>query len=278
MAGQQRPRDIAGIHRDFTRAHGGSQRQQVFQDQAGNALAGSMRGGKQQVDMAGHADAAKAGDLAGVAGDAQCDLADPAATAAALQQLLTKIDKLDLVILNAGMLGQISPIQEVPLATLQATMDINLWANKTVLDWLLAWGRPIRQIVAISSGAAVLGNRGWSGYALSKAALNMLIRLYAHEFGSTHLNAVAPGLIETAMMDALCSVEESDRFPALQRIHAARGTERMLTPRSAAERLLRALPQLLETESGSYVDIRTLLAPEEYQELLAASTAARNVS
>jgi NAD(P)-dependent dehydrogenase (short-subunit alcohol dehydrogenase family) len=157
-------------------------------------------------------------------------------------------------------------------------MDINLWANKTVLDWLLAWDRPIRQIVAVSSGAAVLGNRGWGGYALSKAALNMLIKLYAHEFRSTHLNAVAPGLIETAMMDALFAVEERDQFPALRRIHAARGTERMLTPRSAGERLLKALPQLLETESGSYIDVRTLLAPEEYQELLAASTAARNVS
>jgi NAD(P)-dependent dehydrogenase (short-subunit alcohol dehydrogenase family) len=69
---------------------------------------------------------------------------------------------------------------ETPSADLKQVMEVNLWANKAIMDWLHGWGRPIDQILMISSGAAVLGNKGWNGYALSKAALNMLARLYAH--------------------------------------------------------------------------------------------------
>ena len=151
-------------------------------------------------------------------------------------------------------------------------MDVNAWANKIILDWLHAWGRRVTQVVAISSGAAVLGNKGWGGYALSKAALNMLICLYSHEFPETHLSALAPGLIDSAMMDYLCEEPDPEAFPALQRIRAARGTERMPGPREAADKVLSVLPALREQPSGAFVDIRQLLAPEEYTALMQART------
>jgi NAD(P)-dependent dehydrogenase (short-subunit alcohol dehydrogenase family) len=124
------------------------------------------------------------------------------------------------------------------------------------------------QVVMISSGAAVLGNRGWGAYAMSKASLNMLMRLYSHEFPATHLSALAPGLIDSAMMDYLCEVPDPDVFPALQRLRGARGTERMPGPGEAAERVLGVLPELRRFDSGSFVDIRQILAPEEYEALM----------
>jgi len=48
------------------------------------------------------------------------------------------------------------------------------------------------------------------GYALSKAALDVLAKLYAHEFTQTHITPLAPGIIDRAMMDHLC--EEEDRL------------------------------------------------------------------
>ena len=119
----------------------------------------------------------------------------------------------------------------------------------------------------MSTGAAVNGNKGWSGYALSKAALNMLARLYAHEFPQTHITAVAPGIIDTAMMDHLCGEADSEAFPALERLRRARGTEAMPGPRDAARRLLSVLPRLRDWPSGSFVDIRQILAPELYASL-----------
>ena len=105
-------------------------------------------------------------DLVGVH-DRILDLSDFAAVPAGLDALLQPVDSLDLVVLNAGMLGRIRDLTATPLDDLKRIVDVNLWANKVVLDWLHDCGRPIAQIVLISSGAAVLGNRGWGGYALS---------------------------------------------------------------------------------------------------------------
>lgn len=202
--------------------------------------------------------------------DVPCDLADLDAIAPALEQLLAGVERLDLVVLNAGILGEIEDMSRVSVEQLRAIMDVNVWANKVILDWLLESGIDVAQIVAISSGAAVLGNRGWGGYALSKAALNMLCRLYAHEFPDSHVSAIAPGLIDTRIIDTLCDQPDTERFPALERINAARGTEALLSPGAAAERILDSLPALREFESGSFVDLRQIVAPDEYEALMAA--------
>jgi len=205
-------------------------------------------------------------DLPGIH-DRICDLTDHDSLPGALEGLLADARGLDLVVLNAGMLGEIRALTRTTLDDLKRVMEINLWANKAVMDWLHEWGRPIEQVVMISSGAAVLGNKGWGGYALSKAALNMLARLYAHEFAKTHITAVAPGIIDTSMMDHLCEEADAEAFPALQRLRQARGTEAMPGPELAAERLVSVLPRLREWPSGSFVDIREILDPERYASL-----------
>lgn len=199
--------------------------------------------------------------------DRICDLTDHEAIPAALDSLLGDVPSLDLVVLNAGILGQIRNLAETPLDDLKQVMEVNLWANKSIMDWLHAWGRPVGQVVMISSGAAVLGNKGWGGYALSKAALNMLAKLYAHEFTRTRITALAPGIIDTPMMDYLCGAADAESFPALERLRQARGTAAMPGPLSAAERLISVLPQLAEWPSGSFVDIREILDPKGYARL-----------
>ena len=205
-------------------------------------------------------------DLPGIH-DRVLDLTDGEALAGSLGSLLGGVDGLDLVVLNAGVLGRISDLVDTPLDDLKWVMEVNLWANKRVMDWLHEWGRPVGQVVMISSGAAVLGNRGWGGYALSKAALNMLVKLYAHEFPRSHLTALAPGIIDTAMMDHLCIEADSEAFPALERLRDARGTPAMPGPRDAARRVLSVVPRLRDWPSGSFVDIREILDPEGYAEL-----------
>lgn len=207
-------------------------------------------------------------ELTGDLSDIRCDLSDFNSIGPALDELLRDVETLDLVILNAGILGRLENIAETSLDELTQIMDINVWSNKIILDWLLRSGLVIDQILLISSGAAVLGNKGWSGYALSKAALNMLAKLYAHEFGQTHIMSIAPGLIETEMMAYLCDEADSDKFPALKRIQNARGTDKMLSPVQAAERILTSMPKLKDYVSGSFIDLREILAPEEYAELM----------
>ena len=199
-------------------------------------------------------------DLRGPLHDVHCDISDFDALPLGLEALLGGCSTLDLVILNAGVLGRIADLHDTPLAEIRQVMDINVWANKLILDWLLEQGFKIGQIVLVSSGAAVNGNRGWGAYALSKAAFKMLGMLYAHEFADTHIISLAPGLVDTAMQDYLCDESETDagRFPSLQRLRDARNTPQMPTPRQAAELIANAIPRLLNYPSGAFVDIRTM--------------------
>ena len=198
--------------------------------------------------------------LAGDLHDVTCDLGDADAIAPALDQLLAGVERLDLAILNAGVLGPIRDLADTPVATLEEVMRINVWANKRILDWLLSRPLPVDRVVLVSSGAAVNGHRGWGAYALSKATLNMLTQLYAHEFPDSQLLAVAPGLVDTAMQAELCDPARTDatRYPSLRRLRDARGTDAMPDPRAAAERIADLLPALAGRPSGSFVDVRDL--------------------
>jgi NAD(P)-dependent dehydrogenase (short-subunit alcohol dehydrogenase family) len=177
--------------------------------------------------------------------------------APALDTLLDGVDSLDLAILNAGVLGDLKDLRDTSIDELRRVMDLNVWANKVVIDALLA-KRQVKQVVAISSGAAFNGSGGWGAYSISKSALNLLVRVYAHEHPQTHFSALAPGVIETSMIHAILAQPDNPRHGANIRIRAANAEGRILSPATAARRLVACFPELLERESGSYADIRKL--------------------
>ncbi len=173
-----------------------------------------------------------------------------------IREFLGPEKRLDLVLLNAGVLGEIKDLRDTSLGEIAAVLDVNVWANKLIYDTLLDMDIQVRQLVAISSGAAFNGSGGWGAYSMSKSALNLMFRVYAHENPDTHFVCLAPGLIKTQMLDYVCSLDDDERYPAVGRIRSAVGTDRMQTPSQAAERLLAVFPRLLEYPTGSYVDIR----------------------
>lgn len=192
--------------------------------------------------------------------DIRCDAGQLEQLPNALQRLLGGVEALELVILNAGILGEIKEMVATSQEELESIMTINVWSNKVILDWLIARGIECRQIVLISSGAAVNGSKGWGGYSLSKATLNMLAKLYAAEMPESHLVALAPGLIDTAMQDYLCDPAQADvrRFPSLQKLRDARGSDVMPTPEQAAGNIISIMKKLRQHPSGSFLDIRTM--------------------
>lgn len=198
--------------------------------------------------------------LEGDLNDIQCDLGDLDSIVPALDQLTQTTRHFDLVILNAGLLGPIQDLSQTPIETIETLMRVNVWSNKVILDWLLQSKTSVDQIVLISSGAAVNGNRGWGGYSLSKSTLNMLTNLYAPEFPNTHLCALAPGLVDTKMQDYLCDPEkvDDDIYTSVKKLRSARHTEAMPQPLDAAWQIINVLPQLRSLPSGKFADIRTL--------------------
>lgn len=188
---------------------------------------------------------------------ASVDLTDEQHARDVIKQLLSGLKMIDVAILNAGVLGEIKDMQSASLDELRRTMEINVWANKTVIDSLIGLHIPIKQIVTISSGAAVNGNRGWNGYSISKAALNMMTMLYAREHDASHFCAVAPGLVDTAMQDHLCGLPEDPRYASLEVLKSKRGSDEMPTPQQLAPRLIKLFEFARDNfPSGDFVDIR----------------------
>jgi NAD(P)-dependent dehydrogenase (short-subunit alcohol dehydrogenase family) len=181
-----------------------------------------------------------------------CDLSDPHTIKAHVRPFL-RGGSFDLVILNAGMLGEIKLLSETSLDEIHKVMDLNVWANKELID-LLGEEASVTQVVAMSSGAAVNGSKGWGAYALSKASLNMLLKVYAKEFPRIHFCALAPGVINTPMVRHIVEEVDEERFPSVKRLKDGP----ILTPRQGALRLIETFEKLKQYESGSFIDIREM--------------------
>lgn len=186
------------------------------------------------------------------------DLKDEASGGPAFANLIGPVDQFDCVILNAAKLGEIRDMAATPLSDLRETMEINVWANKWLLDALFKNTPSVKQVIGISSGASQSGSRGWNGYSLSKAALNMLIKLYAGEQPNTHFTALAPGLVDTEMQDYLTALPEDERYKPLEILKAAKGTDKMPDGATCAKMLIEAFPKLLKQPSGEFADIRKM--------------------
>jgi len=180
------------------------------------------------------------------------DLSETFALQAAVEKFIAK-RTFDLVILNAGVLGEIQTLTESDLLDIKEVMEVNVWANKELIDALDRFAIA-KQIVGISSGAAVNGSKGWGAYSLSKAALNMLLNVYAKELPRIHFTALAPGVIRTPMVEHILNDIDEAQYPSVKRLR-----ENLIrTPEEAAEMLIPTFEKLLEYESGSFLDVRTM--------------------
>lgn len=159
----------------------------------------------------------------------------------------------DLVILNAGVLGDIQTLSQTDLMVAKEVMEINVWANKELIDALHA-NAQVKQIIGMSSGAAVNGSKGWGAYSLSKAALNMLLKVYAKELPDIHFTALAPGVIRTPMVEHIINEVNDSTFSSAKRLKEGP----IQTPEEAAKNLISVFPKLLTYESGSFIDVRTM--------------------
>lgn len=158
-----------------------------------------------------------------------------------------------IVILNAGVLGKIDTLNNVEVSHIKEVMDVNVWANKELIDTLAKYAT-VQQIVAISSGASVNGSKGWGAYSLSKSSLNMLLKVYAKELPEIHFTALAPGIIKTPMVDHIIEEVDDSIFISAKTLKDSH----IQTPKEASTMLLGIFPKLFEYESGSFLDVREM--------------------
>lgn len=119
----------------------------------------------------------------------QCDVADGAAVAAALDAVMAQWGRVDVLINNAGIIDPIARIADASFEDWGRAIDINLkgvfHGMRAAIPIMRAQGTGT--IITVSSGAAHHPLEGWSAYCASKAGAAMLTR-------AAHLEEAAQGL------------------------------------------------------------------------------------
>ena len=180
------------------------------------------------------------------------DLANIQQIKPSLQEFIQNIHDIEIVYLNAGMLGEIKASVDLEVSQLKEVYELNVYTNKELLDIFSTIN--VNNIIAISSGASVNGSKGWASYSLSKAGVNMLINLYAKELLNTKLLAVAPGVIETPMTDYIRFDINDEEFPSAKRLKESH----IQKPNEAAQRLHDLVINIDKFTSGEFIDVRNI--------------------
>jgi NAD(P)-dependent dehydrogenase (short-subunit alcohol dehydrogenase family) len=151
--------------------------------------------------------------------------------------LAERYQKLDVLVGNAGVVGERAPVDHVDPANWDEVMAVNVTANWHLLRATNALLRraDAGRVALITSGAAT-HPRAYSGaYSVSKAALNALGQIYAAETSSTavRVNLFNPGPTRTRMRAVVMPGEDPMTLP---------------TPEAVAEKILDlCLPGCMET-------------------------------
>lgn len=113
-------------------------------------------------------------------------------------------EKLDIVVLNAAMLGSLTPVQDIDPKEYSRVLSINLLANQALIaafDPLLRKAERA-DVVALTSSVGAEPRAFWGAYGSSKAALETLLGAYADETaytGRIKVHVVDPGATRTRM-------------------------------------------------------------------------------
>ena len=155
-------------------------------------------------------------DLSGA--DIACDVSDPDAVSAAMERTVREHGVPTRVVTSAG-IGAAGLLLKLQPAEWERVLAVNLtgtWLTIRAAAQAMVDAGVGGSIVAVSSISGTVADRDMGAYCVSKAGVDMLVKVAAAEWG-THgirVNAVGPGVTRTPMLvdaerlpgwvDALC--------------------------------------------------------------------------
>src|SRR3954449_5225956 len=151
----------------------------------------------------------------GMATIAPLDLTDGESIGKLAGAVAERWEKLDVLVLNAAMLGSLTPVQDIDPKEYSRLLSLNLLANQALIaafDPLLKKAERA-EIVAITSSVGSEPRAFWGAYGSSKAALETLLGAYADETAFTNrirVHIVDPGATRTRMRQLAFPGEEPE--------------------------------------------------------------------
>ena len=180
-------------------------------------------------------------DNGGSATIAPLDLTDGESIAKLASAVAERWGKLDLLVLNAAMLGSLTPVEHIDTKEYVRLINTNLLANQALIasfDPLLRKAERA-EVVALTSSVGSDPRAFWGAYGSTKAALEILLGAYADETahtGKVRVHIVDPGATRTRMRQLAFPGEEPESVKPPDVV----GTfilERLLSDRPTGERV-----------------------------------------
>lgn len=178
---------------------------------------------------------------------------------------LKKEDISDITLINnAGILGDIAPVEKNSLQSIEQTVKVNLTATIATCSLFIKltknW-KSVKKIINISSGAAVSPYEGWSSYCSTKAGVDMLTQVIAKEQSSIEngvsIFSIHPGVVDTQMQSEIRSTSKKD-FAMVDKFVEIHKNEQLFSSDFVAAKIF-----VIDTdnliENGSIMDIRGLV-------------------
>jgi len=134
------------------------------------------------------------------------NVTDRASIQSALDQILERHGKIDILINNAG-ITQDARLVKMTEAQFDAVIDVNLKGvfncTQLVVPYMLEKGKGA--VVNASSVVGIYGNFGQTNYSATKFGVIGFTKTWARELGAkgVRVNAVCPGFISTEMLKAM---------------------------------------------------------------------------
>ena len=163
---------------------------------------------QEDLDKVAAAITSNGGQCIGFAGNA----GDIGACKDLVEKTVAQFGGIDILVNNAASNPVFGPVITCEEWAFDKIMDVNVKApfelSKLVYPIMKARGGG--SVINISSIAGNTPDPGLGIYSVSKAALNMLTRVTAKEWGADHIrvNAICPGLIKTKFSEALWQNEK----------------------------------------------------------------------
>ena len=149
--------------------------------------------------------------------------------------------KLEVIVLNAAMLGSLTPVQDIDPKEYSRILSLNVLANQALIaafDPLLRKAERA-DVVALTSSVGGEPRAFWGAYGSSKAALETLLGAYADETAHTgriRVHIVDPGATRTRMRALAFPGEEPDSVKPPE-VVAEAIVERLLVDTPTGEKL-----------------------------------------
>jgi 3-oxoacyl-[acyl-carrier protein] reductase len=148
------------------------------------------------------------------------DVSQPEAVQRMMQEVRQRLGGLDFLINNAAILRD-RTVARMSLDEWKSVLDVNLTGVFHCCKFGLEIMRDGGAIVSLASISGILGFYGQANYAATKSGVQALMRVVSREVArrSIRANAIAPGVIETAMA---ATIPENVRAEMLKNVPLAR--------------------------------------------------------